>query len=71
MKDKATDPAFATGSPEHGGYSGMTLRTYIATAVLRGFSANPELVHWSPEECAEYSVEHADALIAALLQEGE
>lgn len=69
MTDKADDPAFATGSPEHGGYSGMCLRTYIATAVMQGFSANPDLLHWDSEETADYAVEHADALIAKLAKE--
>lgn len=75
-KDEEADdggPAFASGDPVHGGWAGMSLRAYIATAVLASIGtwmpsgAYTDLT--SPDAMqarAEWAVRQADALLSAL-----
>jgi hypothetical protein len=59
--------------PIYGGKSynnaGMDLRTYIATAALKGMNANSSMRFDSADTLAELAVEQADALINALNKE--
>lgn len=45
------------------------LRERAAIAAMQGFCANPEFDYASPKHIAEWSVAHADALIAELRKE--
>jgi hypothetical protein len=62
MTDKEVqilEPAFPSGNPEVGGYSGMTLRDYFAGQALLGLIKNSGVGSWY----ALQAYEIADAMI--------
>ncbi len=60
---KESPPAFAHGSPEHGGHPGMSRRDYFAAAALRGMMANPFFIR-EFAKIAEVSGTPTEELIA-------
>lgn len=57
-----------------GRYRGLTKRDYFAGLAMQGLCANPSMCTMSQgtvEQIAEWSREHADALLAALAKAGD
>lgn len=48
----------------------LTLREHATLAALNGFLANPDRKAQDPEMAARWSVQHADAVVRALRQNG-
>ena len=73
MRDRVEDggPAFAHGSPEHGGHPGMSLRDWFAGQAMAGFYAgyrDTSQLSTFPSDLktdAETFYEIADAMLAA------
>lgn len=64
MSDRDGGPAFATGSPEHGGNEGMSKRDYFAAAALNQASREIWEEH-KPEDVAKRCYLIADAMLKA------
>lgn len=63
----AGEPAFAVpGTPDSYQQVGLTKREYLAALALQGYLAGDPNVDY--EEAAKFAVEHADALLARLLE---
>ncbi len=65
MNIHGDDDAFPNRDEDGVPLPGMTLRTYIATHVMAGLAACPE-VSMDAEEYADWAVSRADALIRRL-----
>lgn len=59
------EPALPASPIQHQ-YAGLTKREIFAMAAMKGWSANPGSMESTAKGIAAYSVEQADALIAAL-----
>jgi hypothetical protein len=59
-----------TSDATNNGQEGMSLRAYFAAQAMQGLMANshPELITMKSKDVAAWSVEQADALLAALTQ---
>ena len=72
MGDKRNDggPAFAHGSPEHGGHPGMTLRDWFAGQVMVALSTDIPFDMHTAVDRAKWAYMQADAMLAARAPDG-
>jgi len=61
MSTKPYDPAFSPQAP-----MGITKREYFAARAMQGLCGSPDYCSETSKKIAEYAVEQADALFAAL-----